>query len=31
MQKVLISAGVWLPYLLFSKRVNITYRHRLPR
>ena len=31
MQKVLISAGVWLPYLIFSKRVNITYRHRLPR
>ena len=31
MQKVLISAGVWLPYLLFSKRVNVTYRHRLRR
>jgi hypothetical protein len=29
MQKVLISAGVWLPYLLFSRRVNVTYRHRI--
>lgn len=26
--KVLISATVWLPYLLLSERVNITYRHR---
>ena len=26
--KVLISAFVWLPYLLLSERVNITYRHR---
>lgn len=26
--KVLISAGVWLPYLLLSERVNVTYRHR---
>jgi hypothetical protein len=29
MQKVLISAGVWLPYLLISRRVNVTYRHRI--
>ena len=29
MQKVLISAVLWLPYLLFSKRVNVTYRHRV--
>ena len=29
MQKVLISAGVWLPYLVISKRVNVTYRHRI--
>lgn len=29
MQKVLISACVWLPYLLISKRVNVTYRHRV--
>ncbi|QDM39626.1 DUF2569 domain-containing protein [Altererythrobacter sp. TH136] len=28
--KVLISAFVWLPYLLLSDRVNVTYRHRLP-
>jgi hypothetical protein len=26
--KVLISAVVWLPYLLLSERVNVTYRHR---
>ncbi|MBV7265864.1 DUF2569 family protein [Erythrobacter ani] len=26
--KVLISAAVWLPYLLLSERVNVTYRHR---
>ncbi len=26
--KVLISAGVWLPYLILSERVNVTYRHR---
>ena len=30
MQKVAISAAVWLPYLLISKRVNVTYRHRVP-
>lgn len=29
-EKVLISVFVWLPYLLLSRRVNITYRHRLP-
>ena len=29
-QKVLISAALWLPYLLLSARVNVTYRHRLP-
>lgn len=28
-QKVLISAAVWLPYLALSKRVNVTYRHRV--
>ncbi|MCW3797171.1 DUF2569 domain-containing protein [Sphingomonas sp. BN140010] len=27
--KVLISIGVWLPYLLLSKRVNVTYRSRV--
>jgi hypothetical protein len=29
-KKVLISVGLWLPYLLLSTRVNITFRHRLP-
>jgi len=29
-KKVLISAALWLPYLLLSKRVNVTYRHRVP-
>ncbi|MDZ4307003.1 DUF2569 domain-containing protein [Allopontixanthobacter sp.] len=28
--KVLISAGLWLPYLLLSDRVNVTYRMRGP-
>ena len=28
--KVLISVAIWLPYLLLSKRVNVTYRHRIP-
>ncbi len=28
-QKVLISAVVWLPYLILSDRVNITYRQRM--
>jgi hypothetical protein len=27
--KVLISIGVWLPYLLLSERVNVTYRMRV--
>lgn len=30
-QKVCISILIWLPYLLLSKRVNLTYRHRLAR
>lgn len=30
-QKVLISVAIWLPYLLLSKRVNVTYRHRVPQ
>lgn len=29
-KKVLISAALWLPYLLLSTRVNLTYRSRLP-
>lgn len=29
-KKVLISMALWLPYLLLSKRVNVTFRHRLP-
>ena len=29
-KKVLISMALWLPYLLLSKRVNVTYRHRVP-
>ena len=28
-KKVLISAALWLPYLLLSKRVNVTYRSRV--
>ena len=28
--KVLISAAVWIPYLLLSERVNVTYRSRAP-
>lgn len=31
MQKVMISVLIWLPYLLISKRVNVTYRHRVAR
>lgn len=27
--KVLISALIWLPYLVLSERVNVTYRHRI--
>ncbi len=30
MTKVLISVGIWLPYLLMSRRVNLTYRSRVP-
>src|SRR3546814_5133163 len=29
-KKVLISVTLWLPYLLLSRRVNVTYRHRVP-
>jgi len=29
-RKVLISVALWLPYLLLSKRVNVTYRQRVP-
>lgn len=29
-KKVLISVGLWLPYLLLSTRVNVTFRHRVP-
>ncbi len=28
--KVMISMGLWLPYLLLSTRVNVTYRSRIP-
>ena len=28
--KVMISVGLWLPYLLLSARVNVTYRSRVP-
>lgn len=28
-KKVFISITLWLPYLLLSKRVNVTYRHRV--
>lgn len=27
--KVLISIGLWLPYLILSERVNVTFRHRV--
>ena len=27
--KVMISAVVWLPYLLLSERINVTYRNRI--
>ncbi len=30
LQKVLISVALWLPYLLLSRRVNLTYRWRVP-
>ncbi|MEO5973046.1 MAG: DUF2569 domain-containing protein [Sphingomicrobium sp.] len=29
-KKVLISAALWLPYLLLSTRVNVTFRNRVP-
>ena len=29
-KKVLISMVLWLPYLILSTRVNVTYRHRIP-
>ena len=29
-KKVLISVCLWLPYLLLSTRVNVTFRHRVP-
>jgi hypothetical protein len=29
-KKVLISMALWLPYLMLSTRVNVTYRHRVP-
>ncbi len=29
-EKVLISVAIWLPYLLLSQRVNVTYRSRIP-
>ena len=29
-KKVLISVALWLPYLLLSRRANVTYRHRIP-
>jgi hypothetical protein len=30
LKKVLISVAIWLPYLLLSRRVNVTYRWRVP-
>jgi hypothetical protein len=29
-KKVLVSIAIWLPYLLLSRRVNVTYRSRVP-
>ena len=29
LKKVAISAAIWLPYLLLSERVNLTYRSRI--
>lgn len=29
LKKVLISVALWAPYLLLSRRVNVTYRHRV--
>ena len=28
-KKVLIAMTIWLPYLILSERVNVTYRHRI--
>ena len=28
--KAVVSIAIWLPYLLLSKRVNVTFRHRVP-
>lgn len=28
--RLLVSVGIWLPYLLLSERVAVTYRHELP-
>ena len=30
LKKVLISVAIWLPCLLLSRRVNLTYRLRVP-
>ena len=30
LKKILISATIWCPYLLLSRRVNLTYRCRVP-
>jgi hypothetical protein len=30
LKKVLISVAIWLPCLLLSRRVNLTYRWRVP-
>ena len=30
-KKVLISVVIWLPYLLISNRVNVTFRQRVRR
>jgi hypothetical protein len=29
-KKVAISMAIWLPYLILSPRVNLTFRHRVP-
>ena len=29
-KKVLISVALWLPYLMLSRRVNVTFRRRVP-
>ncbi len=29
LKKVLISIALWMPYLVLSKRVSVTYRHRI--